>query len=141
MSSNQHHHSVQTEKSVRRKPHINRSNSALFLRPKSSMKPRIKCPISGQSQLANSSINGNNQDVSFSFTAKLSSSLMNKDKLYAENLQLKTQVNQLKGEIALIKSEIRKKDSEILKKGKFIESVSNETKESEMNISKLKNQN
>ena len=143
-SSYQHHYSIQTEKSVRKKPHLNRSSSALFLRPKSSMKPRLKCPISNHTQIINSTIcanNNNNNDVSFSFTAKLSSSLMNKDKLYAENLQLKTQVNQLKGEIALMKSEIRKKDSEILKKGKFIESVSNETKESDVNISKLKNQN
>ena len=142
---------MQMNKGILRKTKLQRTHSALFKRPYSSIKQRIKQPITGTSfsnynnSLFNISHNGtinNNNDSSFSFTAKLSSSLMDKEKLYAETLQLKTQVNQIKDEICLMKSEIRKKEEEILKKEKFIGSVSNDAKEPELqSISKLKNQN
>ena len=142
---------MQMNKGILRKAKLQRTHSALFKRPYSSIKQRIKQPITGtnfsnyNNSLFNISHNGtinNNNDSSFSFTAKLSLSLMDKEKLYAETLQLKTQVNQIKEEICLMKSEIRKKEEEILKKEKFIGSVSNDTKEPEIqSISKLKNQN
>ena len=144
---------MQMNKGILRKAKLQRTHSALFKRPYSSIKQRIKQPITGTSfsnynnSLFNISHNGtinNNNDssFSFSFTAKLSSSLMDKEKLYAETLQLKTQVNQIKDEICLMKSEIRKKEEEILKKEKFIGLVSNDAKEPEIqSISKLKNQN
>ena len=142
---------MQMNKGMLRKAKLQRTHSALFKRPYSSIKQRIKQPITGTSfsnynnSLFNISHNGtinNNNDSSFSFTAKLSSSLMDKEKLYAETLQLKTQVNQIKDEICLMKSEIRKKEEEILKKEKFIGLVSNDAKEPEIqSICKLKNQN
>lgn len=51
------------------------------------------------------------------------SSTLEKEKLYEEALQLKTQINQLKRELASAKSDIHKKDLEINKKDKVIEDI------------------
>ena len=116
--------------------------SAINRRPKSTAKERSNFPKLNNSNISYNGLSvKNGNDSSFSFTAKLSSSLMDKGKLYEETLQLKSMVNQLKNEIALIKSDIRKKEIEILKKEKIIDNALNVKNKDEEHYDILKDQN